>query len=375
MAKAKAFGIVTSTPRRVKVYGLQDYRPAGAFSFSGRYRVVDFPISNLSNSGIDNIQVYLNEHPRSLTDHLGSGRQYNINSKKGSLQLLFCDHSSRNEVYNTDVADYLANMDFLSRQTEPYVVITPCYMVFKQNFSEMLDTHIESGADITMLYQKISNGRDHYLNLRVMNVDKEGKVTSLAENRGNKAAQTVFLDSYIMKRELFLDLIKQAREYSSTCSLSQLLEHLCGGDQYDIRGVQHKGYLAGCGDLQAYYDANMELLDIKTAKALFSEDWPIFTKTADSCPTQIFEGASVSFSMISDGCEIEGTVENSIIGRGVKIGKGAVVKDSIVLAYAEIGPDVKIEYQVVDKWAKIYKTKELVGRKDDPGYVRKSDVL
>ena len=134
---AKAFGIVTSTPRRVNVYGLQDCRPAGAFSFLGRYRVIDFPISNLTNSGIENIQVYLNKFPRSLTDHLGTGRQYNINSKNGRLQLLYCNHNNHNEVYNTDVSDYLDNMDYLNLISQEYVVIQPCYMIFKQDLARI----------------------------------------------------------------------------------------------------------------------------------------------------------------------------------------------------------------------------------------------
>ncbi len=372
---AKAFGIVTSTPRRVNVFGLQDVRPAGAFSFLGRYRVIDFPISNLTNSGIENIQVYLNRFPRALADHLGTGRQYNINSKNGRLQLLFCNHNNRNEVYNTDVSDYMNNMDYLRLLSQEYVVILPCYMVFKQDFDEVLQKHIESGADITMLYHKVNNGRDHYLNCRVVTLDKDQRITSLSENRGNKAAQSVFMDSYVMKKELFMDLVKKATEYSSTYSLAQMISHECEEQTLDIRGLQHKGYMAAICDLQAYYDASMELLDLKIARNLFSDDWPIYTRTTDSCPTQVFEGANVYHSLVSDGCEIEGTVANSVIGRGVKIGKGSVVKNSIVLSYSEIGQDVHMEYQVVDKWAKIHKTKELIARADDPGYVRTADKL
>lgn len=372
---ANAFGIVTSTPRRVNVYGLQQYRPAGAFSFVGRYRIVDFPISNFTNSGIENIQVYLSGNPRSLVDHLGTGRQYNINSKSGRLQLLFCTHNNHNELYNTDISNYIANMDTLRELHQEYVIVTPCYMVFKENFADLLKQHVESGADVTMLYHKVNNAKDHFLFCRVLDVDKDQKATNLQVNGATRQNQNIFMDTYVMKKELFMKLAEAAAAYSSTFSMSQYLALECQKGELDIRGVQHKGYFNAIGDLQAYFDANQDMLDLKKASDLFSEDWTIYTRTSDSCPTKIIEGASVSRSMISNGCLIEGTVENSVIGRGVKIGKGAVVRNSIILAYSEIGKDVTVENEVVDKWAKIVRTKELKSSAAEPGYVKKRDLL
>ena len=126
----KAFGIVNSSSRNIRVEGLEDYRPIGAFSFLGRYRMVDFPISNLSNSGIDRIQVYVKEKPRTLVSHIGTGRHYNINSKSGRLQVLFTDSDQRNNIYNTDIASYYENMECIEEMHHPYVVITPDYMVY-----------------------------------------------------------------------------------------------------------------------------------------------------------------------------------------------------------------------------------------------------
>lgn len=372
---ASAFGIVTSTPRRVNVFGLQEYRPAGALSFIGRYRLIDFPISNMSNSGIDYIQVYLRKNPQTLTDHLGSGRQYNINSKKGRLQLLYCNNSNRNEVYNTDISNYLLNMIDLNLISKEYVVIAPCYMIYKQNYAELLQQHIDSGADITMLYHKVTNGRDHFLNCRVMGLDKDGKVTSLSENHGNRASQNVFMDTYVMHRELFLTLVQKTAEYSSTYSLAQMIGYECQQGSLNIHGIQHKGYFAAICDMQAYYDANMDMLDLKKARELFSADWTVYTKTDDSAPTKILEGADVRRSVVSDGCEIAGEIENSVIGRGVHIGKGAIVKNSIVSSYAQIGPGVHLENEVVDKWARIIHTKEMYAPSSEPGYVRKGDIL
>ena len=129
---ARAFGIVTSSGTHIKVEGMQDYRPIGAFSFLGRYRAIDFPISNMSNSGIDRIQVYVRRKPRSLAEHLGTGRHYNINSKRGKLQLLFSENNAENNIYNTDIAAFSENLEFIERMREPYVIIAPSYMYMQQ---------------------------------------------------------------------------------------------------------------------------------------------------------------------------------------------------------------------------------------------------
>ena len=154
---AKAFGIVSFAGNHVRVDGLRAYRPAGAFSFLGRYRIIDFPISNMSNSGIDQVQVYIRRQPRSLAEHLGSGRHYNINSKRGKLQLLFTENSLGQDFYNTDIAAYAQNLESIEAAHQPYVIIAPSYMIYTQDYNALLNAHIESGADITLLYHTVDN--------------------------------------------------------------------------------------------------------------------------------------------------------------------------------------------------------------------------
>lgn len=372
---AKAFGIIASTPRRINIRGLQDYRPAAAFSFCGRYRVIDFPISNLSNSGIDNIQVYLHDNPRSLTEHLGTGRHYNINSKRGKVQLLYGKQGFINDIYDTDVSEYLMNIDYIRRMIQDYVVIMPSYMVFKQDFETLLDLHIESGVDITMLYHKVDNARDHFLNCRYLTMDKERNVLSVEENHGNSKEKNIYMDTCIMKKSLFMDLVKKTVEYSSAYSLTQMIDVKCKEGKLKIKGFAHKGYFAAIDELTSYYDANMSLLENDETKDIFRHDWTIYTRTTDSCPSKITETAKVKGSLISNGCTIEGTVENCVIGRGVHIAKGAVVKNSILLAYAKVGENVTLDCQIVDKWANISKTKELISKPYEPGYIRRRDNL
>ena len=144
----KAFGIINFAGNHIQVNGVQDYRPVGAFSFLGRYRIIDFPISNMSNSGIDNIQVYVRRKPRSLTEHLGTGRHYNINSKRGKLNIMYAEDGQVGNIYSTDIAAYIDNLDCIERMSQPYVVIAPSYMIYTADYSEFLNAHVESGADI-----------------------------------------------------------------------------------------------------------------------------------------------------------------------------------------------------------------------------------
>lgn len=359
----------------MKVEGMQDYRPIGAFSFIGRYRTIDFPISNMSNSNIDRIHVYMGNSPRSLAEHLGSGRTYNINSKRGKLQMLFPSDKSVNDIYRTDISAFVENIEIIERMREEYVVIAPSYMVYVEDFGKLLDQHIESGADITLLYHAVNKANESFVNCDTLTLNRQGGVDCIDRNLGNASDKNIFMDTYIMKNEIFLKLITAAQKESSMFTLADITDVASKQKILDIRGIPHKGYFAALTDFKSYYDANVDLIDYKAAADLFRPDWTIYTRTTDSCPTKYFEGASVKHSMISNGCLVEGDVENSVIGRGVHIGKGAVVKDCVVLSYAEIGENVHVEGQVVDKWAKIVHEREIVADPATPGYIRRNDRL
>ena len=176
---ASAFGIISSADNTIHVEGLHDYRPIGAFSFLGRFRVIDFPISNMSNSGINRIHVYVRTRPRSIAEHVGSGRHYNINSKRGKIQLLFSENSSSRSIYNNDINAYNENLDIIQRMHQDYVIIAPSYMVYKQDYKQLLDAHISSGADITLLYHRVDNAREYFKNCHTITLNKQKGVQSI----------------------------------------------------------------------------------------------------------------------------------------------------------------------------------------------------
>lgn len=370
---SKALGIVNFAANNIWVDGLSEYRPIGAFSFLGRYRVIDFPISNMSNSGLNQIQVYVRRKPRSLAEHLGTGRHYNINSKRGKVHLLFSESEVLDDMYNTDISAFMDNLEIIERNHCPYVVIAPSYMIYTANFDSLLQTHIESGADVTLLYHSVDNAKEHFLFCNTLNLNKQKGVLSIEPNRGNAKNRNIFMDTYIMAKDIFIDLIKKAKKTSSVFTLSDIVDMECS--ELDIRGVAHRGYFAAITDFKSYYDANISLIDYKSATSLFDEEWPIYTKTNDSCPTQYFDNSDVKASVVSNGCLIEGTIENSVIGRGCTIKKGAVVKNSVLLPDVIISENAHIENMVIDKHAKIVHIKDIVADPEKPGYVKRSDTL
>ncbi len=287
--------------------------------------------------------------------------------------MVFADSQEDKDYYNTDIKAYAENLDRMVKASNSHVVIAPGYMVYTQDFDELLKTHEESSADVTLLYHKVDNAKEAYLSCDYLNLNKQKGVESIERNNGTTKTRNIFMDTYVMRKEVFIDLVSAAQKASSMYTLKHIINDQCG--ELDIRGVSHKGFFAPINDLKGYYDANLSLVDQKNVKSLFNDEWPIYTRTSDSCPTQYYETADVKSSFISNGCQIEGTVENSVIGRGCVIKPGAVVKNCVVLADTVIGNDVHIEGQIVDRLAKVTRMKEIIAEPGKPGYVKRNDIV
>lgn len=367
-----AFGVVVFGGNNARVDGLEDYRSIGAISFLGRYRVIDFPISNMTNSGIDNIQLYVKCYPRSIIDHVGTGRHYNINSKRGKLSVLFGDESV-SEFYRHDIASFYTNRMAIETMPQKYVVIASNFMLYSIDYNDVVEEHIKTGADITMIYKTVDSAKEDFINCSTLNLNKQKGVLSIDINRGNYKSRNISLESYVMSKEIFLAMIDQAVNTSSLYWMSDILNDSC--KFLDVRGYQYKGYLAAINSFTSYYKTSMELLNPAERNKLFKEDWPIYTKTSDSAPTHYFKSGSASGSLVSNGCCIEGRIENSVIGRGCYIKKGALVRNCVLSPGTTIGEDVQLDYVVVDKKVEIAHVKEVKGTAEKPAYVKRNDKI
>jgi glucose-1-phosphate adenylyltransferase len=368
-----ALGIINYDDASAYVEGLQDFRPMPSISFLGRYRLIDFAVSNMTNSGIDRIQVYVKAKPRSVFEHLGTGRQYNINSKRGKLQLLSGEEPIHSEIYNHDVTAFVQNMQYIEEDKHPYVVIAPSFMVTKIDFNEVMAAHVESGADVTVVYQTIDNAKEEFIGMNTLSLDNNKRVIKVEKNQGKFKNRNIALKIYLLRKDLFIDLVKLAQKTSSMYSFNDVLVDNLG--TLNIVGYNHKGYVCCINSQQQYFKANMELICREKAKELFDPKWPFHTRTSDSCPTQYSAAADVKFSTISNGCFIEGKIRNSVMGRGVVVKPGAIIENCIILSGAFIGENAHLKYCIVDKDAKILHIKELIGSPEDLIYVKRRDTV
>ena len=370
----KALGIIFPNSYDNWVPELVNVRLMASIPFASRYRMVDFVLSSMANSGIDNISVIVKKNYHSLMDHLGSGREWDLVRKNGGLNIFppFMESDSRTYLGR---AGALANtLDFLRSQKEKYVVMTDSNIAVNFDFAKMIDAHVESGADITVAYNEQelpanflyheANDRDHYYTLNINN----GRVEKILINAKDKGVQNFSMNMYVIDRELLINLINEAslrgNEYFERDVLIPQLNKL------NIQAYKYDGYLARITGMKSYFDENMKLLDDYNIDGLF-EGNPVYTKIRDDNPTRYIDGAKVKNTMAADGCVIEGEVENCVLFRGVKIAKGAVVKNCVLMQDTVVEAGANVEYTITDKNVVISAGKELKGNDSFPVYIPK----
>lgn len=368
-----ALGIVAYNDPSVYVRGLQKYRPIAAFNFLGRYRLVDFPLSNMANSGIHDIMVYVNGNPRSLIDHIGSGRHYNINSKQGHIALIPLYREDESTQYVSDIQSYYDSIHLVEDNTNDYVVIAPVNMVYMANYNDLLEQHISSGAEITMLYQNVDDAKDHYINCDVVNMNRQKGVLSIESNLGNYKNRALSLQTYIMSKEIFLSLVREARKVSTMYWLKDIINDHC--KDMDVRGINYRGNVYCINDLKSYFDCNMAVLEENRMRDFSNPKWPAYTRTNDSAPAIYMDGGSAVGSLVSNSCEIHGEITNSIVGRNCKIGKGAKLDNCLIMPGVEIGPNANLKNVIVDKRSRVIKKNNLAGTEDEPLYIGRRESV
>ncbi len=366
-------GIIKFEEATVNVAGLMDYRPIPSLTFLGRYRLIDFMMSNLSNSGVNNIQVYVKNKPRSVYEHLGSGRSFNINSKHGKLRVHHGEETLQSEAYNTDIRAFLANRQFIEEAKKDYVLIASSYLLYTMDFGELIKEHRESGADITMLYSKEKNTRESFIGCDTIRIEKDRRISGMSKNLGKYKTRNVSLETYVMKKSLFLKLLDQGFNTSSLYWLSNVVRDNLSS--LDVRAYAHRGIVYPINSLAEFHRANLELTDYEVNRKFFHQRWPILTRTSDSPPSKYGKDAIVSKSVVANGCRVNGTVINSVLGRNVVIEKGAVVINSTILPNSHIGKGIHLDHVIVDKHSRVEKVNNLKGSLDAPIYVKRRDRI
>ncbi len=356
----------------VSLKGLTERRPVASVSFLGRYGIIDFVLSNFSNSQIDTVGVLIKEKPRSLFKHMGNGNAWNFNSKSGGVSLLYDEKYANSNMYNHDINNMVENIAFLEKSTADYVVIAPAHIVTTMNYADVVDAHVKSGAEITMVYHKIKNANEAFIGTDYLKI-KDKQVIEIDKNKGNRKDREISLETYVINRKVLIKLLSYAHKISSFFNLRDTLAYIC--DERKIHAYEYKGFARCIDSYEDYFKICLEFLDIDVSTQAFKSNWPIFTNTNDTPPSKYMKNAEVKNSFIANGVCIDGTVERSILGRNVIIGKGAVVKNCILFSGSQVCDGAVLENVIMDKDAKVEKIKELHGEEVEPLYVKEGDVV
>ena len=340
--------------------------------FGGRYRLVDFALSNLVNSGITTVGIITKNNYQSLMDHLGSGKEWDLARKSGGLILLppFGAEERSEGLYHNRLEALKGITGFLIRRNEDYVVLADCDGIYHMDIADVIDYHIEKQADITMVShtEEIGNSK----NYTVVKSDETGRVYDLIINSKVENSDKFYANIMVISRKFLLTLINESIVHGYKSFKEDILKKQM--KSLKIYSYDFNGYHATIDSFASYYKHNMELLDRNIRNEVFGAR-DIYTKVRDSAPSKYGDSSLAENSLISDGCTIEGTVRNSILFRGVKVGKGSVVENSIIMQDTVIGDNVSLNCVVTDKNVVIRDRRTLAGCEIQPYFLSKGTMI
>ena len=371
MRANNVLGLIYSNAYDSAMPELTTLRTMGSVPFCGRYRLIDFALSNMVNCGISKVGIVTKSNYQSLMDHIGSGKPWDLSRKNDGLIILPPFSSKESGVYSNRIEVLSANMDFISRSKEEYVILCDCNVICNLDFNELMKAHAKSGADITVGYK---HGKiPQLLDLMTFGINEQGRIDKAVINRSCDSEEDYSLNIFFMRKALLERLINEAASLSMDNFERDIIQH--NTDRLKIFGFEEKGFVRVLNGLQSYFDASMEMLDTANRTALFNKKRPIYTKVHDEVPAIYGLGSNVRNSLVADGCIIDGDVENGILFRGVRVGKGAVIKNSIIMQGAYISENVRLDSVVIDKGAVIKPGKTLCGDQNYPVYVGKAIII
>ncbi len=351
------------------------YRPLAAIPFAGRYRLIDFVLSNFINSGITNVGILSAGNSRSLMDHIRSGKEWDLARKRDGLFILPSLQTGNVQgAFPNDLVDLFNNLDYIRSSRQRYVLLSGSRAVCNINYEAAYRFHIEKNADITVLYKEYSDTDIQRLaGATMLETAEDGRIVDMEICPVNARSKKLSLEMYLMDRQLLVDLIDASMSRGGTnVARDCLIKNLA---TLKIYGFAFNGYLARIDSVQNYFEHSMKLLTPEVWQELFFASGSIYTKVKDEAPAKYQRDANVKSSLVANGSVIAGKVENSILFRGVKIHKDARVTNSIIMQKGEIGPGAVVENVICDKDVKITAGKKLKGELNHPIVIEKGTVI
>lgn len=365
-------GIIIST-RDDSAYGeLTTRRPDYMIPFGGRYRMIDFSLSNMSNHNLHNVLLYAGQNVRSTLDHIGNGEDWELNRRTNGLVInpATIDELSK---LNSEIQTYFDSMTYFEHLETDHIYIEDPMVIAKVDLKEAFTCYRDHDYDAMLLYKKADDQEGFYVGQRKLILDADGSILNLGMNLGTSPEFNLYLDRLFIKTEVFNDLVKDSIEKGSAKTLARaIINHK---SELKIGTYPVPGHVEVVSDIDAYYRANMHLLDTEVYDELFDQGGMVYTKSKDEPSTMYKKSAKVGHSLIANGCLIDGQVENSVLFRGVVIKPGAIVRNCILNQSTVVEENAVVINTVTDKYARIESGVTVSGAPNNPYIVGKNKVL
>ncbi len=367
----RALGIIVTGGNNDKLKELSNKRSVSAIPYGGRYRAIDFVLSNMINSGINKVGIVTQYSYRSLMDHLGSGKEWDLDRRTDGLFLFPPYLSGEGSGWYKGSADGMYhNLSFLKRSKEEYVIISTGNCIYKTNFDHLFESHEATGADISICCRDMSDlDPEELKHFGIVQLDDNKRIIEMQEKPLNPNGTIASMGIYCIRRTLLMELLEESASKGLYDFVRDIL--IRNLEKLNINACIFDGYWRSLSSIPMFYRTNMELLNPEVRKELFIDNGRVFTKVKDETPAKYNDEAEVKNSIVADGCIIEGTVINSVLFRGVTVAKGAVIKDSIVMQETKVYENAKLTNVILDKEVIINSGRELKGEENYPFVVGK----
>ena len=377
--KNDMLGVIFSENPEASMGELTSLRSLAAVPLGGRYRIIDFMLSNMVNSGILKVGITTPVNYQSLTDHLGTGKDWDMDRKDDGLYILPPKETGESNVEAIGGIERLTGISsFLKKSKQEYVLVSDCNTICNIDFDKVLDAHLEKEADFTLVCTPVKDlsSKDVIKHILV-DVDGDSNITDMHVYPSKQVTDLSYMHMFITRRETLLEMVEYASTHGKHQISKDILLPAVTSDNVKVCAYEFTGYRKKVDSIKSFYKVNIDMLNKGVRDELFglSEDNPIFTKIKDSVPTKYGKDAEVQNSFIADGCKIEGTVRNSVLSRGVHVAKGAVVENSIIMQDAEIMENCEVDNAIFDKGVILRSGKKLAGADTYPLVIAKETVV
>lgn len=364
-------GIIFSNMHEELIRELTDKRTMGSVPFGGRYRLIDFTLSNMVNSGINKVGVITKSNYQSLMDHLGSGKAWDLSKRRDGLYILppFGNGSAE---YTNRVETLSAIEGFLRHSKEEYVLLSDSDVVCNIDYQKVISSHIRNNADITILYKR-GQIPAKMAEPMVLSLEPDGRIKDIIIDPRTDSEYSYAFDQALIKRELLIHLISECSSQNKSNFKKDIYQ--ANVSKLRMYGYEFSGFSQIITCMNSYFEGNMALMRPEVRAELFPSDRPIYTKVRDDMPGKYGLGAKVKNSLIANGCVIEGEVENSVLFRGVHISKGAKITNSVIMQDTIIGENCNLNYVITDKDVVVKSDRTLMGFQSYPVYISKASVV